>query len=68
LGETAEGLDELRAGIEAYRALLIAERGADDQDVTAELVQARDIARRQGAPLLEDRASHALDEVAPAVA
>jgi hypothetical protein len=122
LGETAEGLDELRAGIEAYgatgarmdlpyflglladallragrigegveaidealaetgdrdychaaqlhrlRALLMAEHGADNQDVTAELVQARDIARRQGAPLLEERASHALDEIAPAVA
>ena len=56
------------AELHRLRALLIAERGADDQDVTAELVQARDIARRQGAPLLEDRASHALDEVAPAVA
>jgi predicted ATPase len=122
LGGTAEGLDELRAGIEAYRAtgarmdlpyflglladallragridegmaaidealaesgdrdychtaelhrlraLLMARRGADDEDVTAELVQARDIARRQGAPLLEERASVALGEIAPAVA
>jgi DNA-binding winged helix-turn-helix (wHTH) protein/predicted ATPase len=120
LGGTAEGLDELDAGIEAYRAtgarmdlpyylglladallragrigegleavdealaesgdrdychaaelhrlraLLMAQRGADDGDVTAELVRARDIARRQGAPLLEERAYLALEEIAPA--
>ena len=119
LGGTAEGLDELRAGIEAYRAtgarmdlpyylglladalvragrigegleavdealaesgdrdychagelhrlraLLLAQRGADEGDVIAELVRARDIARRQGAPLLEERASLALEELAP---
>jgi DNA-binding winged helix-turn-helix (wHTH) protein/predicted ATPase len=122
MGGTAEGLDELRAGIEAYRAtgarmdlpyflglladallragridegmaaidealaesgdrdychaaelhrlraLLLAQRGAADEDVAAELVRARDIARRQGAPVLEERASLALDEIAPAVA
>jgi DNA-binding winged helix-turn-helix (wHTH) protein/predicted ATPase len=122
MGGTAEGLDELRAGIEAYRAtgarmdlpyflglladallragridegmaaidealaesgdrdychaaelhrlraLLLAQRGAADEDVAAELVRARDIARRQGAPVLEERASLALDEIVPAVA
>lgn len=46
----------------------MARRGADDGDVTAELVWARDIARRQGAPLLEERVSLALREIAPVVA
>jgi hypothetical protein len=50
------------------RAVLMAQHGAADEDVTGELVQARDIARRQRAPLLEERASLALDEIAPAVA
>lgn len=56
------------AELHRLRALLMARRGADDGDVTAELVWARDIARRQGAPLLEERVSLALREIAPVVA
>jgi hypothetical protein len=56
------------AELHRLRALLLAQGGADDEDVAAELVRARDIARRQGAPVLEERASLALDEIAPAVA
>jgi hypothetical protein len=55
------------AELHRLRALLLAQRG-DDEDVATELVRARDIARRQGAPVLEERASLALDEIAPAVA
>ncbi len=47
------------------RAQLLAQSGADDGDVIAELVRARDIARRQGAPPLEQRASRVLRQVEP---
>ncbi len=121
VGDTSEGIDELRDGIEAYRATgarmdlpyylglladaslragrfgeglavidealaesgdrgychaselhrlrgrLLAEGAADKGAVAAELRLARDIARRQGAPLLEERASRALEQIAPAV-
>jgi hypothetical protein len=79
IGEGMEAIDEAlaergerdychAAELHRLRALLMARRGADDEDVTAELIQARDIARRQGAPLLEERASVALGEIAAAVA
>jgi DNA-binding winged helix-turn-helix (wHTH) protein/predicted ATPase len=117
-GRTASGLDELRSGLEAYRAtgarmdlpyylglladahlqagdidaglaavdeamaesgdrdncyaaelhrlrgLLLAQSGADAGAVVAELERARDIARRQRAPLAEARVSLALDQIA----
>jgi hypothetical protein len=47
-------------------ARLLAQGAPDDGAVDAELVLARDAARRQGAPLLEERASRALEQVAPA--
>ena len=79
IGEGLEAVDEAlaesgdrdychAAELHRLRALLMAQRSADDGDVVAELVRARDIARSQGAPLLEERASLALQEIAPAVA
>jgi tetratricopeptide (TPR) repeat protein len=56
------------AELHHLRARLLARGGADDADVIAELVRARDIARRQRASVLEERASLALQEIAPAVA
>jgi DNA-binding winged helix-turn-helix (wHTH) protein/predicted ATPase len=47
------------------RAQLLAQSGADNGDVVAELVRARDIARRQHASLLEERASLALRQAEP---
>jgi adenylate cyclase len=119
LGEASEGIDELRDGIEAYRATgarmdlpyhlglladaalragrfgeglaaidealaesgdrdychaselhrlrarLLAESAADSGSVVAELVLARDLAHRQRAPILEERASLGLRELTP---
>jgi len=56
------------AELHHLRARLLAQGGADDADVIAELVRARDIAHRQRASVLEERASLALQEIAPAVA
>jgi hypothetical protein len=43
----------------------LAHSDAGEGDVVAEFVLARDIARRQGAPTLEERASQALSTIAP---
>jgi hypothetical protein len=47
------------------RARLLAESAADSGSVVAELVLARDLAHRQRAPILEERASLGLRELTP---
>jgi DNA-binding winged helix-turn-helix (wHTH) protein/predicted ATPase len=60
------GRDHCHASeLHRLRADLLGQSGADNGDVVAELVRARDIARQQHAPLLEERASLALQQVEP---
>jgi hypothetical protein len=57
--------DNCYAGeLHRLRGLLLAQSGADAGAVVAELERARDIARRQRAPLAEARVSLALDQIA----
>jgi hypothetical protein len=53
------------AELHRLRGELLAHSDAGEGDVVAEFVLARDIARRQGAPTLEERASQALSTIAP---